>query len=63
MRCKALAFLGKLKGNDKENFGFKTEMFHLKSFVPSRDIQIFVVFPLPFQTFQIQKNKSKWNNL
>ena len=24
MRWKALAFLGKLKGNDKENFGFKT---------------------------------------
>ena len=24
MRWKALAFLGKLKGSDKENFGFKT---------------------------------------
>ena len=24
---------------------------------------IFLIFPLPFDTFQIQKNKWKWNNL
>ena len=29
----------------------------------SWDIQIFVIFPLPFCTFQIQKEKWKWNNL
>ena len=28
MRWKALAFLGKLKGSDKENFGFKTVKCH-----------------------------------
>ena len=37
--------------------------FHLKSFFHSWDIQIFVIFPLPFYTFEIQKNKWKWNNL
>ena len=34
-----------------------------KSSFRSRDIQIFVIFPLPLHTFQIQKNKWKWNNL
>ena len=29
----------------------------------SRDIQIFVFFPLPFHTFQTQKDKWRWNNL
>ena len=29
----------------------------------SRDIQIFVIFSLPFYTFQIQMEKWKWNNL
>ena len=38
-------------------------LFHLKGFFRSRDIQIFLIFPLPFHTFQIQKNKFKWNNL
>ena len=38
-------------------------LFHLKSSFRSRDIQIFVIFPLPFHTFQIQKDKWKWNNL
>ena len=38
-------------------------LFHLKSSFCSWDIQIFVIFPLPFHTFQIQKNKWKWNNL
>ena len=33
-----------------------------KSSFRSRDIQIFVIFPLPLHTFQIQKNKWKWNN-
>ena len=37
-------------------------LFHLKSSFRSRDIQIFVIFPLPFYIFQIQKNKWKWNN-
>ena len=36
--------------------------FYLKSSFRSRDIQIFVFFPLPFHFFQIQKDKWKWNN-
>ena len=38
-------------------------LFHLKSSFHSRDIQIFVIFFLPYQTFQIQKDKWKWNKL
>ena len=38
-------------------------LFHLKSSFHSPDIQIFVYFPLPFLTVQIQKGKWKWNNL
>ena len=38
-------------------------LFHLESSFRSRNIQIFVIFPLSFHTFQIQKNKWKWNNL
>ena len=41
----------------------KCFLFHLKTSFRSRDIQIFVIFSLPFQTFQIQKGKGKWNNL
>ena len=40
----------------------KCFLFHLKSCFRSRDIQIFVFFPLPFHFFQIQKGKWKWNN-
>ena len=36
---------------------------HQKSSFRSRDIQIFVIFSLPFHNFQIQKDKWKWNNL
>ena len=46
-----------LKTEEKKN------LFHLKSAFRSRDIQIFVIFSLPFHTFQIQKGKWKWNNL
>ena len=38
-------------------------LFHLKSSFRSRDIQIFVIFSIPFHTFQIQRDKWKWNNL
>ena len=44
----------------------KTEkcfLFHLKSSFHSRDIQFFIIFSLPFHTFQIQKDKWKWNDL
>ena len=41
----------------------KNVLFHRKSFFRSRDIQIFVIFSFPFQTFQIQKHKWRWNNL
>ena len=37
--------------------------FHLKSSFRSKNIQIFVVFSLPFHTFQFQKDRWKWNNL
>ena len=40
----------------------KCFLFHLKSSFCSRDIQIFVTSYLPFHTFQIQKDKWKWNN-
>ena len=42
---------------------WKCFLFHRKSSFRSQDIQAFVVFPLPFHTFHIQKDKSKWNNL
>ena len=35
----------------------------LKSSLCSQDIQIFVIFSLPLHTFQIQKDKWKWNIL
>ena len=38
-------------------------LFHLKSSFCSQDIQLFVIFSLPFHTYQIQKDKWKWNNL
>ena len=41
----------------------KRILFHLKSSFRSRDIQISVIFSLPFHTFQIQKGIWKWNNL
>ena len=41
----------------------KCFLFHLKNSFCSWDIQIFLIFTLPFLTFQIQKNKWKWNNL
>ena len=41
----------------------KCFLFLLKCSFLSRDIQIFVIFPLPFHTFQIKKDKWKWNNL
>ena len=46
-------------------FLFFYQMIALKklSSFRSRDIQIFVIFSLSFHTFQIQKDKWKWNNL
>ena len=44
----------------------KTEkyfLFHLKGLFHFQDIQIFVIFYLPFHTSQIQKYKWNWNNL
>ena len=38
-------------------------LFHLKSSFGSQDIQIFVIFSLPFHIFQVQKGKWKSNNL
>ena len=35
----------------------KCFLFHLKSSFRSRDIQIFVIFSLPFHIFRIQKDK------
>ena len=48
--------------NDSKNYE-KCFLFHIKSSFRSRDIQIFVIFSVPFHTFQIQKGKWKWNNL
>ena len=41
----------------------KCFLFHLKSPIHSRNIQIFVIFSLPFHTLQIQKDKWNRNNL
>ena len=41
---------------------FESSCSHLK-LVSTIFYQTFVIFPLPFHTFQIQKNKWKWNNL
>ena len=49
--------------NDRPLKTMKFFLFHLKSSFHSQDIQIFVIFSLPFHTFQIQKDKWKWNNL
>ena len=38
-------------------------LFHLKSSFRSQDIQIYAIFSLPFHTFQIQKDKWRWDNL
>ena len=42
---------------------WKMFLFHVKSSSRSWDIQIFVIFALPFCTFQIQNDKWKLNNL
>ena len=49
--------------NDSFLKTMKRFSFHLKSSFGSQDIQIFVIFSLPFHTFQIQKGKWKSNNL
>ena len=49
--------------NDSPSKAEKCFLFHLKSSFCSQDFQIFVILSLPFHTFQIQKNKWKWNNL
>ena len=43
--------------NDSPSKTMKNVLFHQKSSVHSQDIQVFVIFSLPFYTFQIQKNK------
>ena len=52
---------------NKRSFSDKKKFFSwfLKGchLVRSEDIEVFVIFPLPFHTFQIQKDKWKWNNL
>ena len=42
--------------NDSPSKTEKCFFFHLKSSFYSQDIQIFVISPLPFHTFQIQKD-------
>ena len=51
MRWKALAFLGKLKGNDKENFGFKTVKCpsSVKEFVPFENNMMEMIKNLEFK--------------
>ena len=40
----------------------KCFLFHLKSSFCSQDTLFFVIFPLPFHNFDIQKGKWRWNN-
>ena len=42
--------------NDSTSKTEKSFLFHLKSSFHSRDIQIYVIFPLPSHNFQIQKD-------
>ena len=51
MRWKALAFLGKLKGNDKENFCFKTVKCpsSVKEFVPFENNMMEMIKNLEFK--------------
>ena len=49
--------------NDSPSKSIKNVFILLKSSFRSRDIQIFVIFPHPFHTFQFQKDKWKGNNL
>ena len=49
--------------NDSPSKTEKCFLFHLKNSFGSREIQFFVIFSLPFHTFQIQKNNWKLNNL
>ena len=49
--------------NNSPSKSEKCFIFHLKSAFRSRDIQIFVIFPLSSHTLQIQKDKWKWNHL
>ena len=49
--------------SDKPSKTVKNVLFHLKSSFRSRDIHFFLIFPLPFHTFDIQKGRWKWNNL
>ena len=41
----------------------KCFLFHQKSSFRPRDIRIFVIFSLPFHSFQIQNDRWKWNYL
>ena len=49
--------------NDSSSKTMQSFLFHLKISFCSQDIQFFVIFPIPFRTFQIQKDIWKWNNL
>ena len=63
-KARVLHFLSNFfSPNDSPSKTEKCFLFYLKSSFRSRDIQIFKIFPLPFHTFQIQKNKWKCNNL
>ena len=48
--------------NDKPSQTMKN-VFYFNSYFHSQDIQIFVTFSLPFDTFQTEKGEWKWNNL
>ena len=73
MACTILIFLKLLSAIFYQIFIFQPNdsplnyeqcfLFHLKSSVRSRDIQIFVNFGLNLHTFLIQKDNWKWNNL
>ena len=42
---------------------FKNFFYCVKKAFRSQDIQFLVIFPLPFNNFQIQMDKWKWNDL
>ena len=48
--------------NDRPSIYDKCFLFHLKSSFRCQDTPFFVIFPLPFHNFKIQKGKWKWND-
>ena len=65
MRCKALAFLGKLKGSDKDNYGFKTAEcpFSVKELVPFENDVMDMIKNLQFKRINNKFQSNSKNDI